>query len=701
MASDVLATATRTTDAVQKSVLRADIQGLRALAVLAVLLYHLDVPFLPGGFVGVDVFFVISGFLITGLLLKQLVAEGRVSLLGFYARRARRLLPAATLVLVATGAITVAVLPITRWGSVGWDIIASASYVQNWRLATDSVGYLTSDVAPGPLQHYWSLGVEEQFYLVWPLLIIVAGWLGTRTRHQRGQIAIENLRPWLLIALALVLLPSLAWSMYYTAAAPEPAYFASTTRFWQLALGALLAVAHSHLEKIPGPLAMITGWLGTAGIIGSLVLIDGSVPYPGAAALLPTLSTALVIAAGVKRTPLGPELVLGTRPMVFVGNISYSLYLWHWPVIVFATAMFPQPHFTGSILILGLSIGLAYLTYRYVEKPVSGWSALSDAPGRSLCAAVALMIIGGLTGGMLVNAVRTEVDRAEIQSLQPEPLLTGAMTLPQEPRSAEPEHQTAAEEIVPAPVVAAEDFPSCDSAKISETEVTTCEYGDKASDRHVALVGDSHAKQWIPALDRIARDRGWKLTAYIHDACPFATGELERKGRAYVTCMDWNAQMQDLLRNDAELSLVVTSSYTMSAGIAGATDDVAAMAEAFQRSWRPFTQRGVPVAVIRDTPAPDINVPDCVAVNSTSLTKCSVPRREAADDKGVAQLRAAGSLPGVTSIDLNPFICPAEQCPPVIGDVLVYRDTDHLTATYVESLADRLEASLETLVAAR
>ncbi|WP_181036503.1 acyltransferase family protein [Arthrobacter sp. B1805] len=698
MTSTLLRSATPPTDAVKASSFRPDIQGLRGLAVISVLLYHLDVPFVPGGFVGVDVFFVISGFLITGLLLKQLATAGRISLVEFYARRARRLLPAATLVLVATAALTAVFLPITRWASIGWDIIASALYVQNWRLAGDSVDYLDGDVGPGPLQHFWSLGVEEQFYLVWPLLLIAAGWLATRRKRRSGPIAAADPSRLLLIGLGLVLLPSLAWSVYFTGTEPEPAYFSSTTRFWQLALGAILAVIPARLERLPSRAAAIMGWTGMAGIIGSVVLIDGSLPYPGAAALVPTISSALVIASCTGRAPLGPAHVLDTRPMTFVGDISYSLYLWHWPLIVLATAVLGTLHGTAVILVAGLSVGVAFLTYRYVERPVNRWRALTVAPVRALCAGAVLVLAGAITGGMLVNTVRVEVDRAEDGMRQAGDVRNGAMTLPGDPRSSGVRPQETAEYITPMPIVAGEDFPTCDSTRISQTHITSCQYGDTASERHVVLVGDSHAKQWIPALDGIARDKGWKLTAYIHDACPFATGELERKGRLYTTCMEWNARMQDLLGRDDRLALVITSSYTESAGIADASDDVASMSEAFQRSWSSFTRRGIPVAVIRDTPAPAINVPDCVALNLGDLTECSVPRSEAADDKGLAQLMAAASLPGTTAIDLNDSICPATRCPAVIGDVLIYRDTDHLTASYVRSLTPRLAEPLEGLV---
>ncbi|WP_256371714.1 acyltransferase family protein [Pseudarthrobacter sp. NamE5] len=692
---------------------RGDIQGLRTVAIVAVFLYHLDLPFIPGGFVGVDVFFVISGYLITGLLLKQLMADGRISLGEFYARRAKRLLPAATVVLIATAVLTTAFVPVTRWASIGWDIIASAFYVQNWRLAADSVDYLTSDAAPSPLQHFWSLGVEEQFYLLWPLLLIGAGWLLTRRQvgHTR-RINGTHLVRVLLVALSLVLVPSLIWSALYTASAPGPAYFASTTRFWQLAVGALLAVTVSYLEKIPNHIAVIVGWLGMAGIVGAALSIDSSVPYPGVAALLPTLASAAVIAAGVRHQRSGAESILGRKPMLFIGNISYSLYLWHWPLIVVAGAVFGDLSTGVKVALIGMSVALAYLTYRFIEQPVNKMPALEGQPARGLQVGLALTIVGCMIGGGVVQTVRADEGRAEAEAYNAtlpkvsisrapqQPVLVGAMTLPESPRDNAPPMDTVAGAKTPAPIAAGKDFPDCVSARVDETDIRECAYGKRDSSKHVALVGDSHAKQWIPALEAIANTEGWRLTAYIHDACPFATGNLVRSGAPYTACMVWNERMQEVLSEDNELVMVVTSNYTKSAGIAGASNEVDAMSSAFQASWGSITNKGVPVAVIRDTPAPGQNIPDCVAANTSDLGQCAVPRRVASDDKGLAQMDAARAVDGVTAIDLNDFICPADLCAPVIGNVLVYRDSDHLTATYARSLTDRLAQPLKAALPA-
>ncbi|TLM85740.1 acyltransferase family protein [Pseudarthrobacter sp. NamE5] len=689
---------------------RGDIQGLRSVAILAVFLYHLKLPFMPGGFVGVDVFFVISGYLITGILVRQLTTEGSISLVEFYSRRAKRLLPAATVVLLATAGLTLAFVPVTRWASIGWDVVASTLYVQNWRLAADSVDYLRSDAAPSPLQHFWSLGVEEQYYVVWPLLLMISAVVLTWRRGKKSKL-VDSRRLFrvLVFVLCLVISASLIWSVYYTETAAGPAYFASTTRFWQLATGALLAISINYLERVPALPAAVMGWLGTAGIIFAVITIDETVPYPGIVAMVPTFAAALVIASGVRRRFGGPEFILGSTPMRFIGDISYSLYLWHWPFIVIAGDVFGELTVPVGAGVLCLSLLLAYLTYRFVEVPFSKSYVLSVSPSRGLQVGLACMVAACLVGGALVQSTRSQeataaaaaynatLPKFSLDGQVQEPAVAfGAMTLPAEPRAAIQDILSTAENIQPAPVAAANDFPDCISAKVDESDVRTCEYGIADSTSHVALVGDSHAKQWIPALEYIARSKGWRLTAYIHDACPFATGQLVREGVAYTACIEWNSKMLDALVNDDRIKMVITSNYTKSAGIAGASDEVSAMAEAYRSSWGTLIQSGISVAVIRDTPAPARNIPDCVAANLGDLKKCAVPRSQAADDKGLAQVAAASGFEGVKFIDLNDFICPADLCAPVIGEVLVYRDSDHLTATYVRSLTPRLEEPLVT-----
>ncbi len=312
---------------------RPDIEGLRAVAVLAVVLFHAEVPGLAGGFVGVDVFFVISGFLITGLLWREANSTGTVRLRNFYGARARRLLPASALVGVFTLIASAVLLPPLQARTVMGDGIASALYVSNYRFALQGVDYFAGMPPPSPFQHYWSLGVEEQFYLVWPALILGTAWLIRRARRRTRTQATSSQRPYLMV-LALVALTSFALSLVMTHLMPSVAFFGLPTRAWQLAIGGLVALTARTWQRLPLRAAAITGWAGLGVIVLACTLLSPATPYPGTAALAPTLGTALVIGAGCAAPSQGCGRLLGLSPMQAIGRVSYSWYLWHWPVLM-------------------------------------------------------------------------------------------------------------------------------------------------------------------------------------------------------------------------------------------------------------------------------------------------------------------------------------------------------------------------------
>ncbi|MCR6689490.1 acyltransferase [Cellulomonas sp.] len=307
---------------------RRDVQGLRAVAVALVLAFHAGLP-VPGGFVGVDVFFVVSGFLITGLIADEVARTGRLRLGRFYARRARRLLPAAALALTAVVVATLVWLPVTRWREIAGDVVATALYVVNWRLADRSVDYLAEGAAASPVQHFWSLAVEEQFYVIWPLLVVALVALA-RMRGRRVT------RRALVVGVAVVAWASVLWSVTLTDLDPARAYFVTTTRVWELAAGALLALLAHRVVRAPAGLLRAGGWAGLALLLLAAVLLDGGTPFPGTAALLPVGGTVLVLAAGLAGPGLRPLTAGVLQP---VGAASYSLYLWHWPAVVVATSL--------------------------------------------------------------------------------------------------------------------------------------------------------------------------------------------------------------------------------------------------------------------------------------------------------------------------------------------------------------------------
>jgi len=694
---------------------RLDIQGLRAVAVLAVVLDHVGTFHIPGGFVGVDIFFVISGFLITSHLVRGATTEGRVGFAEFYANRVRRLVPAATATLVFCIVITRWVLPSTRWADFAAEIMGSSLYVENWVLAGNSVDYMTQDSLPSPVQHFWSLAVEEQFYIVWPIMImLVLALFGasrrftrSHARSQRSFIAArpEGLRIALIVGLAAIAIPSLAWSILYTSSDPSPAYFVTTTRLWELAIGGFVAVGGDWQRRMPRAAGGMVAWAGVATIAVSLVVINSSTPFPGYAALLPTLGTAAVISGGMSAGRRGPLVLLGMAPARILGDASYSVYLWHWPLVIIARSRLDHIAFSTGVLLVLVSVAVGYLSYRWIETPTRWAPWWAEDNGRALGLGVGLActvtLLSALTISHAASALETRAlvaqakAQASFEHTSPDgpQVKLGAEVLPASAlgaRAGEPRDSFTT--LVPDPSAALSDRVDCQTSPIGDSRVSKCPFLSEAPRADVALVGDSHAAQWLPALEPLAEDRDWNLTAYIHDACPFARGAIVRDGKAYEDCIQWNRALTATLLNARGLDVIITSNFTDSAAVAGGPE---AMSAAFRAAWKPFLDRGVTVVVIRDNPFPKtVNVAECAAVHQKELKKCSFPRGPATSNQGVAQMLAARGLPGAISLDLTDAICPTDPCAAAIGQVLVYRDTNHLTGTYVRSLEPRIRAAL-------
>ena len=672
---------------------RGDIQGLRAVAVGLVLLYHAGVPLLPGGFVGVDVFFVISGFLITGLVVREVERTGRLSLRHFYARRAKRLLPATAVVFVTVAALTLLFLPVTRWRDIAGDIAASSVYLVNWRLADRSVDYLAAESAASPLQHFWSLAVEEQFYIVWPLLIVALFW-----RWQRGSASRR-----LLLGLAVIAVPSFVWSVHLTTANPGAAYFVTTTRLWEMAVGAVLAVVVVHADRLSPTARTVLGWGGLAAIGYAALTFDASTTFPGASALVPTLGAAAVLLAGSGdgRGELRP---LTAAPMQHVGAWSYSLYLWHWPLLVVATAVWGTdgtlPVTTG-LLVVAASFVPAWLTYRFVERPFHR-SPRFAVPWRAGVLGLACVAVGLAAAG----AVAVATDRASVTD-GPAP---GAAVLGEDPAAAEAgEPVDRVTSITPALADAPEDVADmyadgCHQNQRS-AKVISCTYGDATSDTVVALVGDSHAAHWQPALQLLAEDHGWRLETYTKSSCIFADVLTWDPGTEapYDSCHAWQANVRERLLAEQPDVVVVSANGTYQLpGEPEPMDREASMqglAEGSAANWRALEESGIDVVTILDTPRLVVNAPECVAEHRDDLDACALDRDNAVERSGTPMLRAGAALvPEVDVVDLNAFVCPRESCVPVVGGVLTHSDSHHLTATYVRTLAPQLEEALAPLL---
>jgi peptidoglycan/LPS O-acetylase OafA/YrhL len=678
-----------------RSSFRGDIQGLRAIAVLGVLLWHAGVTVVPGGFVGVDVFFVISGFLMTGMLTRDLDRFGRVSLPRFYARRARRLLPAAALALVATALMTVIFLPKIRWRDIGGDIVASATYVINYRLADRATDYLASGLSASPLQHYWSLAVEEQFYIGWPLAIIGVGFLCRRVKAR-----------WPLpITVAAATLVSLLWSIHYSPIAPQRAYLVTTTRVWELGIGALISLLPLQLDRVSRHVAAALSWIAIAMIAATMGLLDGRHPFPGKVAMIPVAGAAMLLEVGPAAETAGAGRILVARPLQFVGNISYSLYLWHWPMLVCAGAAFAKPGKSLPVAV-GLAVVVcsmlpSWLSWRYVENPLREHVPRDGRLPRwalrlAIQCTVASLLAGvGLAGWVRLTSHHTIVAAAlGAEVLGADPLGDPGGIAVDSPGSITPDVALAHDDI---PVV----YSAGCHVDSPVVQPKGCSFGDAASGVDVVLVGDSHAAQWEPALQALADARHWHLRVFTKSGCPFANAPvtLGNEARGYPECAAWNRAMLDLLAASPP-DLVMTSSSRYRLFVDDSVLDEPAsdreIVAGYRSTWSALEAIGVPVIVLADTPRPGFDIGDCASASLGHMRRCSFSREEALAASGVPASKATVGT-AAELIDLNDAICPDDPCAAVIGNVLVYRDTDHMTATYSSTLSDRIGRALDDL----
>ncbi|MEU4363670.1 acyltransferase family protein [Promicromonospora sp. NPDC023987] len=669
---------------------RPEVQALRALAVLMVLVYHIDPAVLPGGYIGVDVFFVISGFLITGHLWREVSTTGSVSLKKFWAARARRILPASLVATVGVILLSLVVLPPSLVETWWRQALASVLYVENWALAADAVDYQAASNDPTAFQHFWSLGVEEQFYLFWPLLVLLAVgiWGGAR----RGVVVKdpERLRRILLAIFGVVFVASLIWGVRQSLGGDPVAYYSTLTRVWELAAGGILALLIKDTQRF-APLRNTMAVFGAATIIAAACLLDDGTPFPGFAALAPVLGACAVILAGRTSGPGSLRTVTESWGVQRIGDISYSLYLWHFPVIVFFGVYTGRdPRFTDVMVILLASFSMAIASYVLVEQPVRAvrWFR---ADGRLLVAAlVAMALVAGLTLTMpwrlqgIVEGWDANAQAVDAAETVPEGIEQGFAPFV--------DGSTA---IAPNPIKAADDMDpevrECQSPQRAKV-TSTCEFGvTDDPTATVAVVGDSHAAVLTEPIIDVATERGWRVVTYLHSACPYTAGSPSGNGPNVDACNEANAGTRAELRESAP-DLVVTT-YHESNELEQRGSEEHAGAAGLAEVWNELADQGSQVVVLRDTPGAREHAVACVSKNYADPSQCDQPRERALADRDTvpAALEAA---PRARVGEFTDYFCDAETCHAVIGNVLVYRDDDHVSATYVNQLTDRLREVL-------
>ncbi|GAA3551977.1 acyltransferase family protein [Nocardioides daeguensis] len=677
-----LATASRTEPAPRPATnrpdgLRYDIQSLRALAVGGVVLYHFWPGALPGGFVGVDVFFVISGYLITSHLLRR-PPQHPGDFAAFWARRILRLLPAAGLVIATTLVATLTFLPMSQWKSLAREAVTSIFYVQNWQLISQATDYLDAHRALSPYQHFWSLSVEEQYYIVWPILVALLAWATRRTGARNLVVA----------GFAVAVTTSFVYSVLLTDSTPAEAYFSTGTRMWELGVGSLLAAGTARWTLRAGPsVRLALMWAGLAGILAAYLVIDGATPFPGYAAALPTVATALVILAGDPDTRLNPRRLTRAWPVQTIGDVSYALYLWHWPIIVIAPyALDHAPSVAQKLVLLLAATALAWASTRLLEEPLRQTRFLRARSRRAIAlgAAISLVVVGASwqISSHVDDRVQADQNRVRQQLAQKNPCLGGG--------AMDPSHgcdSIYGDKLLTSPAFAKNDVTSgirkCLNWPPYEEKAISCERGSKDDPvAKIALFGNSHAGHWTEALSRIGAKHDWELDTYIVGAC-------------FSAIVPQSEECERVTKDATDR--ILDGDYRM---VVFATFDGNDSPPAFYESTLDtFADAGLHVLVVRDTPAPwdqDNEPADCVARNLDDVAACDGTPSEwlRPDPLFEAATARAAEDERITTVDMTRYLCTDKVCPSVIGGIIVFSDYNHLSKTFSRTLAPYLEPAV-------
>lgn len=649
---------------------RPDIQGLRALAVGGVVAYHFGLTALPGGFAGVDIFFVISGWLITAHLMREITETGRLDLWRFYARRARRLLPAALFVILATLATGYFIMAPQEQALYSRGAMYASAYAINLWLLRWSFDYFAADALSNPFIHFWSLSVEEQFYLVWPALLLFAAWL-----HPGKRMAV--------IVIGVAGLASFVACLWLTSASPAWAFYFSPLRAWEFAAGGLATLAPATLLRRAW-LRAVQGWLGLGLIAVAYLCLSEDMPFPGWYALLPVAGTVLVLLAGEESDAktanltgwqaLMPATALSLPPLQWIGTLSYSLYLWHWPVIVYAQMLVLDLGVAQRLGCGALSLALAFLTYHLIENPGRrfGWLTVG---ARALVPALALTGVG----------VAVAYANAHLATRNIDPAQRGIEQAAEQPSTAR----------------------ATDENCLLDFNTVTpkpCTFGAADAAHTIVLFGDSHADHWSTPLVEAAKRNDTKVVTYLKSSCrasrlPTFSAVLKRD---YTECDAWREQaIADIIR--AKPRLVVISEFsignlTRDMPAAGREAETARWQAGLRSTLQAFSQAGVETAVIRDTPIGDSFADSCVARAlwwREAPSRCDTPRAQAANDSAAAQERAVvESVPDTLYVDLTDRFCGPTECHVFIDGKLAFRDRHHLATAFAETLDGPLEKAL-------
>lgn len=678
---------------------RFDIEGLRAIAVIAVLLFHFGVPGTHGGYVGVDVFFVISGFLITALLLREKEATGTISLRDFYARRIRRLLPVSFVVIAITAVAGIIWLSPARLDDFAQEIVAAALFFPNMLFASRGANYLQSQLQPSPLQHFWSLAVEEQFYVIWPALIVLV---------TRGRTLVRQ-RVFLLVSSVIV--ASFVMSVAFTTTQPSWSYFGLHTRAWELGVGALLAVLWPFFASRAGLVRPWLGWVGIALIVFSVITFNGATIFPGYLALLPVIGTALIIISGRAQAastmhPLSVHRILSLRPLQYIGARSYTLYVWHWPPLIIVEASRGDSLTVSNRLwILAVVLIATEITHRLLENPVRRSQFLVLRPQLTLNIGAFLILAGVLVGaaaayiqpnqstGVVVTTPTLVTTTTVATTATSTTLITPSG--PQPISMVRDSAPTAVIQGLSLSVAPDNLDPPTNKAETNtnltydndchqffkETIKKDCIFGDPTGEITVALYGDSHAAQWFSPLNEIAIANKWRLIALTQGGCTpieLSIYNVQNNG-VYRHCTPWRKNALQYMKDEG-VDFVITGQYVRyrDANTGGIVSS---------RQWRlgytelVQTLRASSMEPILFGDTPDIPgvPPECIASNRRNVSQCVATLNRSTLVDVMDALRKVARDEKVSMIDPQKWLCHNNLCPVIVGNISVYRDDNHIS----------------------
>lgn len=651
--------------------IRPELEGLRTIAALLVAIYHIWFNRVSGG---VDVFFVVSGFLITTSLLSMYRKNGKILYFSYIVKLLKRLLPTAWLIGITTLVVSLYILPaFTKSQNIN-EFLASVFYFQNWRLAADSVDYLAQNNSASPFQHFWALSIQFQFYLIWLVVFFIAIAI---LRLISG----NHMKRMLLVLISAIVVVSLGYSIYLTAANQPVAYYHTFTRVWEFGIGGILALT-IHQLVVSSRVAWLFGWVGLIGLISCGIVLQVSQLFPGIAALWPVLSAVLIIIAGNYSTNWSAFRVLSWKPLVKFGSISYAFYLWHWPLLIFYYALFgvEAVSLAGGLLIMAVSAAFAYVTIYGFELPIRNiqfplWKTAS--------------IIAVFSAAIWFSTVTYQDTYLAGPALSSELLSDnfethpGAVTYVEDGKLTPPSEFQ--EPYLPNMDVAVQDksevyVDGC-LAGTGNIEAELCEYGELENFEHtIALVGGSHSAHWQPMLAELAKAHDLKIITYLKGNCRFT----EESRGAYSECDEWFENVkQELVADKPDLIFTV-------ANVGSPKEAFDEITEGFTNAWRYFEEQDIPLFLVRDTPWYGENVLSCISENADAPENCKAKQEDIIRDP--SPLSTVDYIPETaTTIDLTEYFCDGEYCHYVIGNIVTHFDSNHLTATFSRTFAPIFE----------